>query len=442
MTISCRFSEPRKDEQMNKLHVNGRYLSYGDNKPFFYAADTAWEIFHRIGREDAVYYLDNRARQGFNAIQAVALAEFEGLTVPNAYGRLPLKFTDGLPDPTLPDTDSGYSYWSHTDYIISEAQKRGLFIALLPTWGDKFNKLWGKGPEIFNESNAYTYASWIAERYRSEWNIIWMLGGDRPLDHAEHRAVIDAMARGIRDTGDTHLITFHPCGCRNSLDWLSDADYIDFHTSQTGHGIEHCYKSDEIMRHMAEKTGKPYMDSESRYEDHPACFDASLNYLWDAGDMRQNTYWNITTGTCGQTYGNHCIWSFNHTPSSYFPFSWKDALLHPGAEQFGYARKLRESRDFFSFRSAPELVLTKYEGMGHITAGMGDRYAYIYTPLGLPFAANLKLLGGTVLRAAWFDPRTGEEKVFAVLNGENASHFTPPAQGKGFDWILILEAVK
>jgi hypothetical protein len=427
---------------MKYLKVTGRYLSFNDNTPFFYTGDTAWELFHRAGREDVIYYLDNRARQCFNAIQAVALAEFEGLTVPNAYGSFPLKFTDSVPDPALPDTDGEYSYWAHVDYIISEAQKRGLFIVLLPSWGDKFNKLWGKGPEIFNASNSYVYARWLAERYRGEWNIIWMLGGDRPLDTAAHRAVIDSMARGIRDTGDTHLITFHPCGNRNSSEWLADADYIDFHTSQTGHGIEQCYKSDTVMHNMASATGKPYMDSESRYEDHPACFDVSLGYLWNADDVRQNTYWNIMSGACGQTYGNHCIWSMNSAPSSYFPFIWKDALLHAGAEQFGYARRLRESRDYFSFVAAPELVRTTYAGMGHIAAGMGDGYAYIYTPLGLAFSVDLNLLGGRILRASWFDPRTGQETLFAILNGDGSSYFVPPTQGKGCDWILILDVIK
>lgn len=427
---------------MKNLCVKGRYLAYEDNTPFFYAGDTAWELFHRASREDVIYYLDNRARQGFNAVQIVALAEFEGLSVPNFYGRLPLKFNDGMPDPEMPDTDGEYSYWDHVGFVIEEARKRDIFVVLLPTWGDKFNKLWGKGPEIFNPSNAYAYARWLAERCRGKQNIIWMLGGDRPIDTPVHRSIIDSMARGIRESGDKHLITYHPCGCRNSTEWLSDADYIDFHTSQTGHSVDQCYISDSVMMKMAQATDKPYMDSESRYEDHPACFDASLGYLWNDDDIRQTMYWNLTAGVCGQTYGNHCIWSFNSSCSSYFPFLWKDALLHPGAEQFGYMRRLRESRDYFSFAPAQDLVRTHYDGMGHITAGKGSGYAYIYSPLGLPFSADMKPLCGRVVRASWFDPRTGTESVFAIMDGTAVSHFVPPTQGKGCDWVLILDTVK
>ncbi len=32
---------------------NQRYLEYGDGIPFFYLGDTAWELFHRVNREEA-----------------------------------------------------------------------------------------------------------------------------------------------------------------------------------------------------------------------------------------------------------------------------------------------------------------------------------------------------------------------------------------------------
>ena len=54
---------------------NRRFLVTADGRPFFWLGDTAWELFHRLTREDAVRYLDNRARLRFTVIQAVALAE-------------------------------------------------------------------------------------------------------------------------------------------------------------------------------------------------------------------------------------------------------------------------------------------------------------------------------------------------------------------------------
>ena len=56
---------------MMKLKVAGRYLACSDGSPFFYLGDTAWELFHRLSREEIAYYMAERARQGFNAVQCI-----------------------------------------------------------------------------------------------------------------------------------------------------------------------------------------------------------------------------------------------------------------------------------------------------------------------------------------------------------------------------------
>ncbi len=426
---------------MRRLTVQGRYLAWDNGEPFFYLGDTAWELFHRLNREEMKLYFSTRARQGFTVVQAVALAEFEGVTVPNAHGRLPLLMTDGLPDPARPDVSAGYSYWDHVDYALELAAAAGLFIALLPTWGDKFNLCWGKGPVIFTPENAYRYGKWLGERYAGRENIIWMLGGDRPIG-AEHRPIIDEMARGIREADPHHLMTFHPTGCASSVECLPGAAYIDFHTMQTGHDAYPALETDSLMLRMAALSDKPCMDSEPRYEDHPACFNDQIGYFWNADDVRQNAYWNLMTGVCGHTYGNHCIWSMTKEPSSYFPYPWHEALTHPGAEQMRHLLKLRMSHDYFSLRHAPELISTRYAGMGHVAACRGDGYAYVYTPLGLPFTVNLEALQpARRLRAKWFDPRNGDAETFCILPCQGQTTLVPPTQGKGSDWVLVLESV-
>lgn len=61
---------------------NGRFLTTTDGNPFFWLADTAWELFHRLERGEADLYLETRRSQGFNVIQAVVLAELDGLYPP------------------------------------------------------------------------------------------------------------------------------------------------------------------------------------------------------------------------------------------------------------------------------------------------------------------------------------------------------------------------
>src|SRR5437868_393668 len=90
-----------------KVSDNKRFLVTAEGKPFFYLGDTAWELFHRLSREDADTYLKDRAARKFTVIQAVAIAEFDGLTAPNAYGHRPLADND----PTKPNED----YFKHVD---------------------------------------------------------------------------------------------------------------------------------------------------------------------------------------------------------------------------------------------------------------------------------------------------------------------------------------
>src|SRR5690606_4837880 len=109
--------------------------------------------------------------KGFTVIQAVALAELVGLNDPNPYGEKPLIDKDL--------TKPNEYYWKHVDWIIKKAEEKGMYVGLLPTWGDKVDKQWGKGPVIFNEENAFDYGKWIGNRYKNYRNIIWINGGDR-----------------------------------------------------------------------------------------------------------------------------------------------------------------------------------------------------------------------------------------------------------------------
>ncbi len=77
-----------------EVSSNARFLVHADGTPFFYLADTAWELFHRNTLEEAGRYLADRAQKRFTVVQAVALAEQEGLTVPNPNGDVPFHDLD------------------------------------------------------------------------------------------------------------------------------------------------------------------------------------------------------------------------------------------------------------------------------------------------------------------------------------------------------------
>ena len=173
------------------VSTNDRFLVAGD-RPFFWLGDTAWELFHRLSREDAAHYFAGRRRQGFTLVQAVALAEFDGLDTPNRYGVTP--FEDRDPDRPVE------AYWSFVDELVDMAGAHDLYMGLLPTWGDKVTSMWGIGPAIFDVENARRYGAWLGRRYRDRRHMVWILGGDRPAvrEGNDFRPIWRAMAAGIR----------------------------------------------------------------------------------------------------------------------------------------------------------------------------------------------------------------------------------------------------
>lgn len=417
-----------------RVSANKRFLQYANGKPFFYLGDTAWELFHRLNREEADRYLTERAKQGFTVIQAVALAE-HGFDRPNPYGALPLVDMD----PTRPNE----AYFEHVDYIVRKAESLGMYVGMLPTWGDKWNKKWGAGPEIFNPANARTYGEFLGKRYRDR-AIIWILGGDRPIETPGQRAIIEAMAEGLRaGDGGRHLITFHPCGQRTSAEWFQDAPWLSFNMLQSGHTFNRDnYRS--IAEDYARTPVKPCLDGEPGYEDHPSGFDPKNGYM-DDYDTRKFAYWAVFAGALGHTYGCHDIWQFlspKYPSVTWARTPWPEALTLPGARQVGFVRKLMLSRPFFT-RIPDQSLIVGDAGTGtdHLqaTRAADGAYAMVYFASGKPAWIDLAKLSGTKARAWWFDPRTGKATQIGEYATGQRRRFQPPTSGRGCDWVLALD---
>ena len=416
-----------------RVSENGRLLLHGDGTPFFYLGDTVWELFHRYGRADADRYLRDRAAKGFTVVQAVGLAEMDGVRVGNAYRDLPLVEED----PLRPNE----AYWRHVDWTVARANALGLVVAFLPTWGDKWNTLWGKGPEIFTDpALARRFGEWLGGRYRDA-DLIWVLGGDRPLETPRHRAVVDAMAEGLAaGDGGTHLRTFHPMGGQSSAP-LHDAPWLDFHMWQSGHG-RNTDNGAMIGQTYALQPTKPCLDAEPGYEDHPAGFDPSNGYL-DEYDNRKALYGSLFAGACGHVYGCHPIWqmaSAEYPAISWARHPWHEALLLPGGGQMRHGKALVLSRPWTALAPDSALIVSDPQEGTHRTAAAraeDGSYAFVYVPSNKPVTVDLGRLRGETLNAWWFDPRTGVAEGLGTIPGGGRREFAPPTYGP--DWVLCLD---
>lgn len=450
-----------------QVSANNAFLQTTDGKPFFWLGDTDWEIFHRLTREEATELITVRAAQGFNILQGVALAEFDGIRQPNRYGDYPLNNEDPTQLLTTPGNDTAseyeYDYWDNVDFVINKAAENGMYIGLLPTWGDKLTKMWGEGPVIFNERNAEIYGKILAQRYAKHKNIIWILGGDRPALYKEKkdstekevddRPVWRAMAKGIEEVlGKTAFITYHPSGGKyRTADYLHNEPWLDMNAFQSGHGSRETDPWNWVREDLAKRPMKPTLDMEPCYEDHPVNpWDGKWTRqrgYFTAYDVRARIYRGVLAGACGVTYGHHQIWQFLNE-KLYKPINigdtiigWQRALRAEAAGQMQYVKNLMLSRPYFS-REEDQGLIKSAVGNSYIDLICAARdqkgsYAMIYLPQNKPVKIDLGKISGSKKNVWWYDPRTGGATADKTVSGNGTRSFTPPKEGT--DWVLVID---
>ena len=123
-------------------------------------------------------------------VQLMVLDENDGITETNALGERP--FFEN--DPARPND----KFFDRVVEVADEAAADGLYVALLPAWGDQLTAPWGNGPRIFRNDNrpaVHSYAKYLAKRLKGKSNVVWMLGGDRPakLDENPTRSMAERL---------------------------------------------------------------------------------------------------------------------------------------------------------------------------------------------------------------------------------------------------------
>lgn len=416
-----------------RVSENGRYLEREDGTPFFYLGDTGWDLFGALDREETVRYLSDRADKGFTVIQAVVL--FRNLSLPNAYGEVPL--TDN--DPGRPNE----AFFRHVDFVVDRAGELGLYIGLLPAWGS----FWAGEDAVFTPENALTYGEYLGKRYTGK-PVIWILGGDENISSRRQHEIIEAMAMGVRKgDGGEHLITFHPRGPGLSSDYLHNEEWLDFNMYQSSHAA-HDHDNGLYAQHdYALVPAKPTLDGEPRYETiRTGFYFQGFNRLdiFDDYDCRQAAYWSLLGGACGHTYGHNSIfqfWEEGKEPFFGAAVPWQEALDHPGAFQMGILKELVTSLQWEKLAPAQEIILGgPAEGGAKIrAAAAGDgSFALVYSPYGEQFTIDKGFLTPGIASESWFDPRYGITYRIHASHTRGIQTYTPPTSGRGNDWLLIL----
>ncbi|SMC39610.1 glycoside hydrolase family 140 protein [Pedobacter africanus] len=456
LTLFACASDQKSDQLKKGLQVseNGRYLTK-DGKPFFWLGDTGWLLFNKLTREQAVEYLEDRSKKGFNVVQVMVLH-----TVPsvNIYGDSSLVGGD-ISRPLQTEgknfTDStAYDFWDHIDYVIDKAAEKGIYMALVPVWGTNV-----KNKKVSPEQ-AKSYAEFLAKRYKDKWNIIWLNGGD--IRGSEVKQVWEVIGNTLRSNDPNHLITFHPRGRTGSSEWFHNEKWMDFNMVQSGHRRYDQDTSSKEKWHYGEdnwkyiekdyqlKPVKPTIDGEPSYEGIPQGLHNPAEPRWTDADVRRYGYWSVFAGAFGYTYGDNSVMQMYNPADKDAAYgatlSWQQALNDPGAGQMVHLKNLMLSKgpEGYLDRQPDQLLIADGNGekYSRLMVTRGKDYIFVYTYTGRNIPLKMGVIGSNQVKASWFNPRDGKTIPIGAVENKGTHHFDPPGEEKdGNDWVLVIDKI-
>lgn len=453
--IGCLFvltATAQQTTPLLKIAANKRYFVTADNKPFFWLGDTGWLLFVKMTREETLQYLDKRQAQGYNVIQVMVLHSLGNAV--NRYGDSALVNQDIAQPNLTPGADvndtAQYDFWDHVDFVIKEAGKRNIYMALVPLWGSNV-----KNKKVTTAS-ASVYAKFLADRYKTYNNIIWLNGGDIPGN--EGMEIWKAIGTVIKKNDTRHLVTYHPRGRYSSSEWFHQEPWLDFNMFQSGHRNYAQDTSIKEKNHFGEDNWryvqadyqlqpvKPTIDGEPSYENIPYGLHDSLQPRWKDADLRRYGYWSVLAGGAGFTYGENAIMQFHRIDEGAGSFgvtmNWQEGLEAPGAAQMQYLKQLMLSKSWEDRSPAQDVILDNTgEKYNYILATKGKKYILAYTYTGKPIKVKLGTTQGKKVTASWYDPRTGKYNTEGTYDNRGVKEFDPPGEEQeGNDWVLVLES--
>ena len=441
LTLAALTAQAAKPWENGKLKVadNQRFLMHENGTPFFWQGDTGWLLPERLDRAEAEYYLQRCREAGYNVVQVQVV---DGVPAYNIYGQ---------PSHPLPTAkQSGYGYWDHLDYIVDMAAQHGIYIGMVAIWGGlvKDGKL--------SVDEAKKYGTFLANRYKDCPNIIWFMGGDIQGDVKPE--VWNALATSIKAIDKNHLMTYHPRGRYTSARWWSKAEWIDFHTFQSGHrkyGQRMGNKDYPIPDNTEEDNWmyvdstwnynpvKPVLDAEPSYEDIPMGLHDKKEPHWRASDVRRYAYWSVFAGSCGHTYGHNAIMQMLKPgyPTSYGEAgdvkTWYQALNDPGFNQMKSLRQLILTFPYFERIPDQSIIVENGVQYERLIATRGSDYLLVYNYTSRPMKLDLTKISGQKKRVWWMNAGTGGLRYLGEFDNKVLT-FRMHKQGFGVeDGVLI-----
>ena len=418
-----------------KVSANGRHLTFQSDEPFYYVADTPWQLLASLGIEETKEYIDIRAAQGFTALQLVATPwsfddtaahwDFEGEVGQarvNADGEPPFFGSDGKPPKTNADVRfdrPNEAYWEHVDNVLDYLAGKRMAVYFIPLWASNFSR-------HFSEEDHYHIGKTLGERYRNQANLLWVLGGDEARVSV---AKYQGLYQGLRDAAVTQLVTMHPRAGRSSADHLDEE--LDFHSIQERGDVASMVR--RLQADYRRTPTKPTFLCETWYEHDRDGGVFGIHKTGTSAAFRAH-YWAARLhGGFGEGYGGWTNWlNLDH---------WRTGIQRPGAAAIAtHMRDILGTTDWHNLVPDQDQAVFGTHEKVHAAISDATKIAVAYFESSVSVTIDPRWFG-EVAGMVWYDPANGGMLGVQPLQGEPTT-VRPPTAGAGGDTVVTIRPIR
>ena len=407
----------------------GRRLVDADGRPFLLVGDAAWSLIAQLPLDDVDFYLLARQTAGYNALLVNLLEhKFSSKAPANIAGDAPFTTPGDFSTPNE-------AYFAHAESVLRKAEEQGFVVLLTPAYlGYKgSDQGWSKEMRANGAGTLRAYGRYVAQRFSSLRNIVWVQGGDADAPQPE---LVEAIAAGIAEVQPDALQMVHtapesiPLARWPASAWLrlnAVYTYVDVQASS-------------LAEHR--RSTMPFILVESFYENEHGLTDRLF---------RTQAYQALLSGATGQISGNNPVWHFGSGGIFETKQTWQLSLVSKGAASMSTLSTL--------FAAWPWWELSPERGAEFVTAGAtkrnerpvpavtcDGRLAVVYVPTTKTITLDLAKMRGTTVALHWVDATNGDPATVAeapspVPPAGSLTVVPPPTNADGAtDWLLVAEA--
>jgi hypothetical protein len=442
-----------------RISNDKRYLIDQKNKPFPILGRTAWFIISQ-SEEGYKKFIENTVEHGHNSIEFAVITHWPtGNHAPfNGQGELPfLKTLEGsdwdgrlkyksvseeAPDFTTPNE----KYWRYADSFLSYCAKRNLLVFMFPAYVgyEGQEQGWMKELVANGKEKSRAYGAWIANRYKQQKNIVWMLLGDMGKFNEEQRIAQQALIDGLKSVKNQQSTQY----TAESHSGENAADNPHFGNEMTLNGA-YTWELKVPVPYLGRKAyaHEPPMPAFLLEEPYDEEGPDGNNYNPNATQpVRRFQWWGWLTTICGYIAGNGYVWPFIDP-------IWQQHLDTKGAQN------MKRLNTFITSVEWWKLVPSGLNGMKNIivnpsnidttasfisaAAARDGSFLVAYIPPAYQGEVKVDL---SVLRhpafVYWFDPTDGRTIPLEALPVTNKAikAFVPPGKNHAgeSDWVLLV----